>query len=297
MNNKRKKSRIVEGSGINPSRFSKGQIKFYLYLVPIVLFMLLPIIYIVNSAFKPLDELAAFPPRFFVTNPTFENFKDLGMMSESISVSISRYIFNSVIVTAIVLAASIVLSTAAGYVLSKRPFPGRKLFNTLNTLALMFVPVAVAIPRYFIISKTGIMDTYLAHVLPLISMPVGLFLVKQFIDQIPDSLIEAAKIDGANDYHILRSVIFPNVKPALATVAILSFQTVWNGVETSTLFVDNESLKTFAYTLTMITAGGNTVAGQGVSAAASLILFLPNLVLFIFMQSKVMNTLVHSGIK
>ena len=204
----------------------------------------------------------------------------------------------SLLVSAAVVFLTLVLSVTAGYALSKKRFRGRELFGAINTLALMFVPVAVAIPRFLIVAGSGMTNTYLAHIVPLIALPVGLFLLKQFIDQIPDSLLEAARIDGAGDFRILLHVIVPNILPALATVAILSFQTVWNGTETSAFFVTDESLKTFAYSLSVLSsAGSNTAVGQGIAAAAALVQFLPNLVLFVLLQSRVMNTLVHSGIK
>jgi multiple sugar transport system permease protein len=162
----------------------------------------------------------------------------------------------------------------------------------------MFVPAAVGIPRYLLIDEIGLLDTFFAHIFPLLAMPVGLFLVKQFIDQIPNELIEAAQIDGASDYTIFLKIIIPLVKPAIATIAILSFQLVWNNAETSTLYVNDESLKTFAFYMgTLASQEGNTVAGQGMAAAAALIMFIPNLIIFIFLQSKVMNTMAHSGIK
>jgi len=170
----------------------------------------------------------------------------------------------------------------------------------INTVALMFVPIAVTIPRFLIIQKLGLMDTFWVHVLPALAMPVGLFLIKQFIDGIPDEVIEAARIDGANDLFIYFQIILPMIKPAIATIAILTFQATWNNADTSSLFINDESLKTFAFYLTTLTstsAGANAVAGQGIAAAASLITFLPNLIIFIFLQSQVMSTMSHSGLK
>jgi len=164
----------------------------------------------------------------------------------------------------------------------------------------MFVPIAVTIPRFLIIQRLGLMDTFWVHVLPALAMPVGLFLIKQFIDGIPDEIIEAARIDGANDLSIYFQIIMPMIKPAIATIAILTFQATWNNAETSSLFINDESLKTFAFYLTTLTstsAGANTVAGQGMAAAASLIMFLPNLIMFFFLQSQVMSTMAHSGLK
>ncbi|RNA68429.1 carbohydrate ABC transporter permease [Alteribacter keqinensis] len=287
------------GTRINPDKFHRSQLKFYLFLIPLASFMAMPIIYIIFHAFKPIDELFAYPPRFFVQKPTFQNFIDLVNNTNATGVPMSRYLFNSIVITVAVVLLTVLISTMAGYVLSKKQFKLKKTMFEINTLALMFVPAAVAIPRYLLIDEVGLLDTFWAHIFPLLAMPVGLFLVKQFIDQIPNELIEAAQIDGASDYRIFLQIIIPLVKPAIATIAILSFQMVWNNAETSTLYVDNENLKTFAFYMSTLAvqSEGNTVAGQGMAAAAALIMFIPNLIIFMILQSKVMNTMAHSGIK
>ena len=259
-------------------------------------FMLIPIVYLFTTAFKPQEELFKFPPSIFVKNPTWKNFSDLFALFQSSSVPAARYLFNSILVTVLTVVVSVVLAVSAGYVLSKKNFKGRKLLFEINTLALMFVPIAVTIPRFIIIVNLGLIDKFISNILPIIAMPVGLFLVKQFIDQIPDSLIEAARIDGAGEATILFRVVMPMVKPALATIGILSFQSAWGATEASVYFINDESLKTFAYYITTFTSSGNA-ATQGISAASALIMFVPNLVIFIFMQSKVMDTMAHSGIK
>ena len=283
--------------GVDPKGFDRSQIKYYIILAPFVAFMLLPIIFIFNHAFKPMDELFAYPPRFLVRKPSLVNFRTLFRESQISSIPISRYIFNSLVVTITVLVLSIFISTMAGYVLSKKQFKSKKLLLEINNIALMFVATAVTIPRYLVIEFLGIQDTMLAHILPLLVIPVGLFLVKQFIDQVPDQLIEAAVIDGATDFQIYRKVILPLIKPAIATLTILSFQLVWNNLETSQLFVTRDSLRTLAFYMSTLASQSNVVAGQGVAAAASLIMFVPNLVLFIIFQSNVMSMMSHSGIK
>ena len=287
-----------QGSKINPSRFSISQLKIYAYLLPLAVVMLLPIIYIFSTAFKPMDELFAYPPRFFVQRPTMDNFTEISASIASTGIPLSRYLFNSVLSSLLAVAFSLVISLNAGYVLSKKNFRGKNLLFTINTLALMFVPQAVQIPRYLIIEKTHLIDQFATLFLPLLAMPVGLFLIKQFIDQVPDALIEAARIDGAGDFRIVTSIIAPIVKPALATVAILAFQSSWNNAEISTYYMNSDTMRTFAFYLNSLIVGmGNTVAGRGVLAAATLIMFVPNLVIFIFMQNKVLNTMAHSGIK
>ena len=290
----------IHNSGINPKGFHVSQLKFYVVLLPLVIFMLLPVVFIISQAFKPPDELFAYPPRFLVTSPTLKNFTDLFSKMSNSGVPVSRYLFNSIAITAVTVGASILVSSAAAYALSKKKFKLKQTLFAVNTVALMFVPIAVTIPRFLIIQKLGLMDTFWVHILPGLALPVGLFLLKQFIDGIPDEVVEAAQIDGASDLHIYWNIILPMIRPALATIAILTFQATWNNADTSTLYVNHESLKTFAFylnTLTTTTAGANAVAGQGIAAAASLIMFLPNLVIFILLQSAVMSTMSHSGLK
>lgn len=286
------------GSGINPKYFHRSQLKFYAYLVPIAIVMALPILYIVMTAFKPASELFAYPPRFFVRNPTLDNFMNLFQVASDTSVPASRYLVNSILVTLIVVVATILMTAATAFVLSKKRFRGKNLLLEINNTALMFVPIAVAIPRYFIIIFFGLKNSFWANVIPLLAMPVGLFLVKQFVDQLPNALVEAAVIDGANDFTILFKIVIPLIRPALATIAILAFQSAWTATEASVQYIESNNLKTFAYYVsTLSNATGNTVAGQGIAAAGALLVFLPSLVLFIIMQSKVMDTMVHSGIK
>lgn len=285
------------GTKINPDRFDKSQLKFYLVLIPMAIFMGLPIIYIFSHAFKPMDELFAYPPRFLVQNPTFDNFTSLFDAMNLSGVPITRYLFNSVTSTAIIVILTMLVSALAGFALSKKRFKLKGIIFEINTLALMFVPIAVGIPRYLVIVNTGLIDNFWSHIFPVLAMPMGIFLVKQFMDQLPDSLIEAAKIDGATDWKIFLQIVLPLVKPALATIAILSFQAAWNNIEPSTLYLNNENLKNFAFYMSTLTATNNGVAGQGMAAASALIMFVPNLIIFIFMQGKVMNTMAHSGIK
>lgn len=288
-----------KGHKINPKKFEKSQIKIILMVLPMVLLTGLPIVFIIFHAFKPMEELFAFPPKFITTNPTFDNFRMLFKNSQTAGIPLSKYVFNSILITVSVVFSSLIISTAAAYALSKLKFKGRVLAMNINQLALMFVPVAVMIPRYLVVNVLGLTNTYWAQILPLIPLPVALFLVKQFVDQVPDSLIEAAYMDGAKEMQIYRKIIIPMIKPAIATAAILVFQQVWGNLEASNYYVNDDGLKSLVFYMNTLasTTTTNTVAGQGVAAAASLIMFLPNLILFCFLQNKVMNTMAHSGIK
>ncbi len=286
-----------QGTKINPKNFHMSQIKFYLILVPMAIFMALPIVYIFSTAFKPINELFAWPPQFFFVEPTLNNFVQLFNVTSTTGVPMTRYLFNSIIISVIVVFASIFVSSLAGYALSKLKFKLKKPLLIINNIAIIFVGSSVIIPRYLVIQSLGLVDNFLVHIIPGLAIPVGLFLIKQFIDQIPNELIEAAKIDGASEIQIYFNIILPLIKPALATIAIVSFQGVWNNVETSTLYIQDERFKTFAFYMSTLTTTANTVAGQGMAAAAALIMFIPNLVIFMFLQKNVMDTMAHSGMK
>lgn len=288
-----------KGHRMNPDKFEKGQIKIFLLVLPMVLLTGLPIVFIFFHAFKPMEELFAFPPKFITLHPTLDNFSKLLKASRSAGIPLSKYVFNSIFITVAVVFGSLLFSTMAAYALSKLKFKGRNVMMQINQIALMFVSCAVMIPRYLIVNKLGMIDTYWAEILPLIALPVGLFLIKQFVDQVPDSLIEAAYMDGAKEWQIYLRVVLPLIKPAIATAAILVFQQVWTNLETSNYYINDDSLKSLAFYMSTLTSTTttNAVAGQGIAAAASLIMFLPNLILFCILQKNVMNTMAHSGIK
>lgn len=285
------------GRKINPQKFERGQIKIILIILPLVIFVALPLVFIANHAFKPMEELFAFPPTFFVRNATFENFTKIMKFSRTSGIPLGRYIFNSIIVTLCTVGLSLLLTTCAAFALAKIKFRGRSLLMHINQIALMFVATAVLIPRYLVICQLGMIDTVWAHVLPLVAMPVALFLVKQFVEQVPDSLIEAAYMDGATDFKVYTKVILPMIRPAVATAAILVFQQVWTNLETSNYYMNDDSMKTLTFYMNSFVSVNNTVAGQGMAAAATLIMFVPNLILFIVLQNSVMNTMANSGIK
>jgi ABC-type glycerol-3-phosphate transport system permease component len=285
-----------QGMKINPQKFHISQLKFYLVIIPIALFMTLPIIYILSQAFKPLEELFRFPPTFIVRRPTLQNFSMIMNITSGTGIPMSRFIINTIIISVITVGLSILITAMSAYAFSKKKFRGREWLFKLNQAALMFVPAAVGIPRYLIIVNVGLNNNFLVHILPLLVMPVAMFLVKQFVDQVPDSLLESARLDGAGEITVMFRIVFPLIKPALATVGILCFQTVWGATEASNLYLVDDTLKSFAFYLSTL-ATLNTPAMAGVQAAASLIMVLPTLIIFIALQSRVMNTMSHSGIK
>ena len=280
--------------GAKAYRSIGGNIGTFIFLLIIALFMLLPLVFVVSSAFKPLSELFIFPPKLFPMNPTLDNFKDLSSLLGDSWLPFSRYVFNSLAVTVIGTFGNIIFSSMAAYVLSKHNFPGKNILFQTVVLSLLFSTVVTGIPNYIIITKLHMINTVWALILPLLPSSLGLFLLKQFMDQmIPDTLLEAARLDGAGENRIFFSICLPLVKPAIMTLLIYSFQGIWNSTGGSYIF--DEKLKTLPTALNNIITSG--ISRTGVSSAVSLLLILPPIAVFLFAQSNVLQTMATSGMK
>lgn len=279
-------------------RVSPFQFLLVTCFTALAVFMSLPIVFIFNHAFKPQNELFLFPPRFFVQAPTFSNFEQLFLHAANAAVPFTRYFFNSFIVVSLTLISVVIVSSMAAYVLAKYQFHFKALILSLITLSLMFAPETVAIPRYLVINGIGLNNTYLGHILPSLASPVAVFMLVGFISQIPSDLMEAARIDGAGQLGIFTRIVLPLTVPAIATISILTFQAVWGDIETSTLFMQKETMRTLAFYVNSLLSGlQNNVAGQNMAAASGLLIFIPNLLIFLLFQRKVLETMIHSGIK
>ena len=277
------------------SRSKAGDIGVFIFLLLICAFMILPMLYSVIQAFKPLDELFLYPPRFFVRNPTTQNFSDVLYLTESLEVPFLRYVFNSVFITVAGTAIYIILASAAGYALGKGTFKGKSALSALVVWALLFRPEVTAIPQYVIVSKLGMVNTYWALLLPALASTMGVFLIRQFVVvAIPDATLEAARIDGASEYRIFFKIVMPGIKPALMTAIIFTFQSLWNSAS-GTQFIFSEKLKGLPNVLSTIVAGG--IARAGAASAVSVILMIPPIIVFLISQSSVMETMTHSGLK
>ncbi len=253
----------------------------------------LPLWLIVVNAFKPLNEIFMFPPKFFVVNPTMENFQDLFQLIGNSWVPFPRYIFNTVFITLLGTIGSVLIASMAAYPLAKYQFPGSKFINSMIVYSLMFNGSVTAIPNYIIMSKIGLIDTYWAVVLPAIGSTMGLYLMRNNMTHIPTSLLESCKIDGASEFRIYWSIIMPLSKPAWITLVILSFQSLWG--TTGGTYLYTEKLKPVTYALSQILAAG--VVRTGVSSAVSLIMLIVPVAVFVISQSNVVETMASSGMK
>ena len=290
---KRRSSRNVR----KPNRSLAGDIFIVCILCAFGAFFAFPLVYAINNAFKPLNELFLFPPRLFVINPTTNNLQDLFVLMSRSLVTFTRYIFNTFFITAAGTVGHLLIASMGAYAVSKYEFPGSKIFFNVVIITLMFNAYVMAIPNFLMLSALGWIDTYLAVIIPHFAFPMGFFLMKQFMDTVPQSLIESAKIDGAGEWHIYSRIMIPLVKPAILTGMIFSVQALWNNPQAN--LIHSEELKTLPFALSQIVGSPHApnIARQGVGAAVTLVMMVVPITLFIIAQSNILKTMANSGIK
>lgn len=282
---------LIRGKKVNRSR--AGTLFLLLFLFMGAAVMALPMVLIISNAFKPHDELLVFPPQLIPHNPTMKNFRDMFNVLSASYVPFLRFIFNSVFVTAAGSAGHILLSSMCAYPLAKKNFPGRKAIFQIIVWSLMYSSTAAVISNYLIMSSLGWIDSYLALIVPAFGSSLGLYLMKQFMEQLPDSLIEAARIDGAGQWATFWKIVMPNVKGAWLTLLMLSVQSLWGTGANNYIYKDE--LKTLPYALGQIMTGG--IARAGVGAAVSLFMLLVPVAIFVFSQNNIVETMSSSGMK
>lgn len=276
------------------SRSFGGTFAIFMFLVIIGVFMALPIVYSIVQSIKPLEEIFAYPPKFFVKNPTFDNYVQVYQLCQNLWVPLSRYVFNSLFISVLGTVVYVFIASMAAFPLSKHNFPGKVIISLVIVWALLFRPEVTGVAQYIIISKLNMINTYWSMLLPPLAGTFGVFLMMQFMETaIPDSLLEAARIDGAKEYRIFFSIAMPAVKPAWLTLVIFTFQSFWNATGVS--YIYDESLKTLPSVLTNISSGG--LARSGASSAVAVILLVPPIIIFIISQSSMTETMAHTGLK
>ena len=289
---KKKRNKIAKNVR-RPNRSRGGDIFIGFLLVGFGAFFAFPLVFAINNAFKPATELFIWPPRLFVINPTLANFQDLFVLMSRSWVPFSRYIFNTLLITIVGTAGHLFISSMGAYAISRYTFPGSKLFFKIVIVSLMFSGHVTAIPNFLVLANLRMIDTYWAILMPAFAGSLGFFLLKQFIDTVPISLSESAKIDGAGEWLIYSRIVMPLVKPALLTGMIFSVQFLWN--TQAGHLIHTEQLRPLPFALQQIVAGG--VARVGVGAAVTMFMMIVPLSLFIVAQSNILKTMASSGIK
>lgn len=287
-----KVSRVAQSKRYTRSRF--GNAAYVTLFVVMGCFSILPLVYCIATSLKPLDELMVFPPRFFVHRPTLQNYLALPSLLSNLKIPLSRYIFNSFFVSILTTFLYVFSSAMAAFALSKSNVYGKKTVFQIIQYALLFNTYTLAIPQYIIYSYLGMIDTYAVYIFPMLATTMGVFLMKQYMESsIPDALLEAAKIDGANPFRIFWSIVLPMVKPCLLTLSLFGFRDVWSAVPNGTIF--DESLKNLPAIMSQITAGG--IARSGSAMAVTVIMMIPPITVYLVTQSNVLESMNSAGIK
>ncbi len=275
------------------SRSAAGNVTVIVFLLIFGVFMILPLYYMVVSALKPTSELFYFPPKFYVIKPTLRNFLTLIKLQAQSDVPFERYLFNSVFVTVVSTVGYVLLASMAAYALSKHKFPLKNAITKSVVFAILFRPEVTSVPLYILMVKAHIIDNYWALILPAMSGSFGVFLLQQFLDNVPNEMIEAARIDGASEFVIYRKLIMPMLKPAWMTVVIFTFISIWN--TTAAQFIYSEDMKMLPAMLSSLSTAGVTRAG--VAAAVGVLMMFPSVVIFLLSQNSIVETMAHSGLK
>ena len=272
-----------------------GNVFYFVFLFAAGLFSLLPMIYCVVTSFKPLDDLLIFPPTLLtVKRPTISNYLALPDLISSLSVQLSRYVFNSIFIAVIGTVLCVLFSAMAAFVLSKTDIKYKGLIFTVIQFALLFNSYTLAIPQYIIYSTLGVINTYFVYLLPTLASSMGVFLMKQYMDgYVPDALIEAAHIDGADWFKLFSRIILPIIRPCVLTLTLFTFLGLWNVGSAGTIF--SEQLKTLPTVMSTIATGG--LARTGSSMAVSVIMMVPPIIVYLISQSSIKETMGSAGIK
>lgn len=275
-----------------------GNVILGLFLLLMAITFFFPVVYMISQSIKPMNEMFVFPPKIIVKNPTLNNYRDFFNVLANTVVPVTRSLFNSLFVVVVGSVGHIVIASLCAYPLAKYKFPGVKFFNQIIVYSLMFNASVTMIPNFLTIAGLGWLDTQWAIIIPGFASTLGLYLMKNFMEQIPDSLMEAAQIDGAGYVRIHFTIVMPVVKPALVTAFILVFQSFWTN--TGDKYIYAEAQKGFAYVVGQLASGKISGVGasfQGISSASAVIMFAVPLVVFLIMQNNVVSTMATSGMK
>ncbi|MDW8807341.1 carbohydrate ABC transporter permease [Streptomyces scabiei] len=278
-------------------RRSEGRVRTPLLYVIASLGLLLmaaPLLWMALSAFKTKKDLTASPPVWLPSQWTLSNFSQL-----LDQLDMPRYFMNSLIVAVLVTVCNLLFCSMVGYALAKLDFTGRSKVFGVVLVALMVPGNLLILPLYVLMNKLSLIDTYAGLVLPFAAGAFGVFLMRQFMQSVPDELLEAARIDGAGEWYIFFRIVMPLVKPALATLAIFTFLGSWNNFVWPLIATNDPgkytlpvALATFANDPNRTIAGGN-----GMLMAGSLLVVLPVLVVFIVLQRHFTQGIATAGLK
>ena len=286
-----KKKKLFKYKRVN--RSFGGDMTMFICLLIGGCFMAFPLVYAISNSLKPMTEIWLFPPTYIVRNPTFKNYSDLFTIMSNSLVPFSRYLFNTFLITIIGTTFRVISASLCAYPLSKRKFKGRNLIFQVSRLSMMFTVTANGISTFILFAWLGWLDTWLCILIPSLGNAFSLYLMKQYMDDFPDTILEAASIDGAGEFRKFFTILMPSIKPGWITLIVFAVQEFWNSG--ASIYIYKEELKTLSYALSQIASAG--VARTGVSNAISVVMLIVPVVTFVISQSQIIETMATSGMK
>jgi len=267
-----------------------GVIVLYAALIVIAVVTLAPLFWMVSASFMPSGQASTFPPPFLPKEFTLEHYSSLFTR-----MNLARYLFNSAFLALAVTGISLAFNSMAGYAFAKYRFRGRdSLFKLL--VASMVIPAQVTmLPLFLMLNKMGVVNTYLGVIIPGMAGIFGIFLIRQFALSIPDSLIEAARMDGAGDFRIYWSLILPLCRPVLITLAIFTFMGTWNDFLWPLIVMTDDAMYTLPVALANLSL--EHVQDTELMMAGSVMTIAPVLVLFAAVQKYYIRGIMAGGLK
>ena len=272
-------------------RTATRRIPIYIILSVISLIWVFPFLWMALGSLKTQREILAKPPRLLPDHATLANFTKWFEQ-----LNFSTYFTNSIIVAVITVLGNIIFCSRVGYALAKMQFRGKNIVFGAVMVTLMVPSVATFVPLFVIIANLGLSNTYAALILPFLTQPVGVFLMRQFMTGIPDAVIEAARIDGAGELRIFFQIVLPQCAPAIATLSILTFLSSWNNFLWPLVAAQSDSMYTLPVALSLYSTGQNAT-NYSVLLAGAVLIITPILLLFIFLQRYFIEGVAMTGIK
>ena len=265
----------------------------WLYAVMTVglFFVVLPFVWMVVSSFKPEAEVMSVPPTWWPETVTFDNYSTLFT-----TLDFPTYFTNSAIVAGAVALGNVVFCSMLGYALAKLDFPGKRLVLVAVLITIMVPGVVMFVPLFITVNGLGLANNYGGMIVPFLVGAGGVFLLRQFLLDIPDELLEAARIDGAGEFRIFFRIVLPLCGPALATIGILTFMSSWNNLLWPLVVAQSKDLYTLPVALAFLSQGDGTI-NYGVMLAGSVLTIMPIVLVFLFLQRYFISGIATTGIK
>jgi multiple sugar transport system permease protein len=266
------------------------RVMLYVLLIIGAVLAMLPMVWMVSASLMPSGEASTFPPRFFPSSVTFAHYTDLFTRLD-----LGRNLINSAFVSFVVTFASLIINSMAGYAFAKLRFRGRdRLFRALSTGLVLPVQVAM-LPLFLLLKNLGLINTYWGVIIPGLSSIFGIFLVRQYALAIPDEMLDAARVDGASEFRIFRSIVVPGIMPILATLSIWTFLATWNDFMWPLIVLSDQSHYTLPVALANLS--GEHVQDTELMMAGSVLTVIPVMLVFLFLQRYYIQGVMAGSVK